>query len=319
MKNKIMVQIAHRFEFIALIAVIAFTTAVCSKVSAQSAPGSRSTAPEIPGMVWIPAGTFTMGSPESEPGRFDNETQHQVRLTKGFYLGKYPVTQAQYQAVMKMNPSYYTGSSGGDNPANRPVEQVSWYDAIVFCNRLSMEEGLSPAYRIKGSTNPSVWGNVPKSDNTTWNAVELIADSNGYRLPTEAQWEYACRAGTTTAFNWGTNTISSSVANYDASVIDANNTAKGTGIQRITEVGSYAPNAWGLYDMHGNVCEWCWDWYGDYSSGTQTDPTGAVPGHSRVFRGGSWALDGRMLRSACRGLVQPYFGFNIGVRLSRPL
>jgi formylglycine-generating enzyme required for sulfatase activity len=256
MRNKTTARIMQRFGFIALIAVIEFTTTTCSKAAAQSTPGTKSKVPEIPGMVWIQPGTFMMGSPESEPGRDDDETQYQVRLTKGFYLGKYPVTQAQYQAVMKTNPSRFKSSSGGDNPMNRPVDQVSWYDAIVFCNRLSMEEGLNPAYRINGSSNSSAWGNVPNDDNNaTWDAVELVAGSNGYRLPTEAQWEYACRAGTTTAFNWGTDNISSSAANYDASEVDAYNTAKGTYIQRTTEVGSYAPNAWGLYDMHGNVIE----------------------------------------------------------------
>jgi formylglycine-generating enzyme required for sulfatase activity len=314
---------AKRFGLIILIAAIGLTTATCFKAAAQSASGTKSKVPEIPGMVWIQPGTFMMGSPESEPGRLVtenyNETQHQVRLTKGFYLGKYPVTQAQYQAVMKTNPSNFKSSSGGDDPANRPVEQVSWYDAIVFCNRLSMEEGLNPAYRINGSTNPSAWGNVPADSNATWDAVEVVAGSNGYRLPTEAQWEYACRAGTTTAFNWGTDTISSSAANYDASVIDANNTAKGTYIQRTTEVGSYAPNAWGLYDMHGNVWEWCWDWFGEYSSGAQTDPTGAVSGYNRVIRGGSWYHYGQYLRSAFRIYYDPgvrYYG--IGFRLVCP-
>jgi formylglycine-generating enzyme required for sulfatase activity len=308
-----------RFDLIAFIAVILFITAACSKAAAQSAPDTRSKVPEIPGMVWIPAGTFTMGSPTNEPGRHDDETQHQVRLTKGFYLGKYPVTQAQYQAVMKTNPSFFKSSSC-------PVEQVSWYDAIVFCNRLSMEEGLNPAYRINGSTNPSAWGNVPEdysptwnNANATWDAVELVAGSNGYRLPTEAQWEYACRAGTKTAFNWGTDTISSSGANYNANYVDANNTAEGTYLQRTTEVGSYASNAWGLYDMHGNVGEWCWDRYRAYSSGAQTDPTGAVSGYSRVVRSGSWNDWSEFLRSAYRNGSDPHGGWNgFGFRLVRP-
>jgi formylglycine-generating enzyme required for sulfatase activity len=264
-----------------------------------------------------------MGSPEAEPGRYVdeyyNETQHQVRLTKGFYLGKYPVTQAQYEVVMKTNPSRFKSSSGGDNPANHPVENVSWYEAIVFCNRLSMEEGLTPAYRINGNTNPSAWGNVPTKSDATWDAVELVAGSNGYRLPTEAQWEYACRAGTTTAFNWGTDAISSSGANYDASIIDANNTIEGKNVGKTTEVGSYAPNAWSLYDMHGNVYELCWDWYGTYASGTQTDPTGAVSGNYRVVRGGSWLGSSQFLRSASRNQRNPNSGNHfVGFRLSRP-
>jgi formylglycine-generating enzyme required for sulfatase activity len=308
MKKTNKMRISQWLGFTVLIAVILFTTVNCSKVR------------EIPGMVWISAGTFTMGSPTSEPGRSDNETQHQVRVTRGFYMGKYPVTQAKYQAVMKTNPSEFKRSSGGDNPANRPVEQVSWYDAIVFCNRLSMNEGLRPAYRISGSTDPSDWGNVPKNENVKWNAVEIVASSNGYRLPTEAQWEYACRAGTTTAFNWGTNNISSSEANYDASQVDVYNTAEGTYIQRTTEVGSYAPNAWGLYDMHGNVYEWCWDWLGHYSSSAQADPKGAASGMYRVRRGGSWGGHGQSLRSAHRAFGYLPFGWHpgFGFRLVRP-
>jgi uncharacterized repeat protein (TIGR02543 family) len=269
-------------------------------------------------MVWIPAGTFMMGSPEDEPGRFDDETQHQVTLTQGFYMGKYPVTQAQYEAVMGTNP-------GGDNPANRPVDAVSWYDAIVFCNKLSLQEDLSPAYRINGSTDPAAWGSVPTSDNATWDAVEIVTGSTGYRLPTEAQWEYACRAGTATAFNWGTDYIDESKANYNASHVDANNTVAGTYSERTTEVGSYAPNIWGLYDMHGNVLEWCWDWWTD-DLGSETDPTGAVSGSFRVLRGGSFCSSSQFLRSGFRSIIlyseypahPSYQKYTIGFRLSRP-
>jgi uncharacterized protein YjdB len=268
-------------------------------------------------MVWIPGGTFTMGSPTSEPDRFSYETQHQVTLTKGFYMGKYPVTQTQYQAVIGSNPSSFFTSSGGDNPANRPVERVSWYDAIVFCNKLSMSEGLSPAYRISGNTDPAAWGSVPTNSSTTWDAVTIVAGSNGYRLPTEAQWEYACRAGTTTPFSTGNN-ITTSQANYDGN-FPYNNNAKGEYRQRTTPVGSFAPNSWGLYDMHGNVLEWCWDWFGTYASGAQTDPTGAVSGDVRVLRGGSWNGSGRILRSAFRS-YNPSYRINSygGFRLSRP-
>jgi formylglycine-generating enzyme required for sulfatase activity len=271
-------------------------------------------------MVLIPPGTFTMGSPTNEPGRYPDETQHQVTMT-GFYMGIYPVTQAQYQAVMGYNPSYFTtsSSSGRENPTNRPVENVSWYDAIVFCNRLSMIEDLKPAYSISGSDKPATWGAVPTSNDITWNAVITVPSSNGYRLPTEAQWEYACRAGTTTAYNWGTNTIKSDQANYNASIVDANNTAKGISLYRTIEVKSYSPNAWGLYDMHGNVQEWCWDWYGgDYASGAQTDPTGSSGNH-RVLRGGSLNDSGRELRSAFRNYFDPnYRNDHYGFRLVRP-
>jgi formylglycine-generating enzyme required for sulfatase activity len=268
---------------------------------------------------WIPAGTFTMGSPASEPGRFDDETQREVTLTQGFYMGKYQVTQGQYQAVMGNNPSNYkTPVSPETSTENRPVEQVKWYDTLIFCNRLSMQEGLEPAYLINGSTDPSAWGDVPVADrNAVWDAVQIVAGSTGYRLPTEAQWEYACRAGTVAAFNWGTDYIDSTQANYNTSTVDPNNTVAETRLGRTTEVGSYAPNAWGLYDMHGNVSELCWDWYGSYSGGTQTDPTGAVSGDARVRRGSSGF--GRYVRSAYRDSIIPN-GRNLstGFRLMRP-
>jgi formylglycine-generating enzyme required for sulfatase activity len=276
-------------------------------------------------MVWIEAGTFTMGSPADEPGRnttAGRETQHPVTLTAGFYMGKYPVTQAQYEAVMGSNPSYHTTPvSPETDTGKRPVEMVSWYDALVFCNKLSIREGLTPAYKIDGKTDPAEWGTVPTTGNSdaTWNAVEIVAGSNGYRLPTEAQWEYACRAGTTTAFSWGTNIVSSTQANYDGSTVDANNTTAGTNLERTSMVGSYAANAWGLYDMHGNVFEWCWDQYGTYEDGPQTDPTGAVSGSNRVIRGGARNGSGQNLRSAFRGDAPPGLrGGIFGFRLVRP-
>jgi formylglycine-generating enzyme required for sulfatase activity len=276
------------------------------------------------GMVWIPAGTFTMGSPASEPNRNSDETQHSVTLTKGFYMGKYQVTQEQWQAVMGNNPSSFTsvGSYGGV-PGDLPVEQVNWYHAIAFCNKLSVMEGLTPAYAVSGISD---WGSlaysaIPTSNNATWNAAAIVSGSDGYRLPTEAQWEYACRAGTTTAFNWGTNQIT-----YDQANFYSNSSYNGSPTQtyrgQTTVVGTFAPNAWGLYDMHGNVYEWCWDWYNasyysDSSAGT--DPLGAASGAHRVMRGGYWYSDGQNLRSAYRGSFNPGYGYyDIGFRLVRP-
>jgi formylglycine-generating enzyme required for sulfatase activity len=243
-------------------------------------------------MVTISEGTFTMGSPTTEPGRSSiGETQHQVTLSS-FSMSRYQVTQEQYQAVIGGNPSYFksavTGESG--TPGKLPVENVSWFDAIVFCNKLSMAKGYTPVYRISGSTDPAIWGTVPTSSNSTWDAVVMIAGANGYRLPTEAEWEYACRAGTTTAYNTG-DTISDSTGWY------ANNSNLKT-----HQVGLKPANAWGLYDMHGNVFEWCWDWYGNYSTDSQTNPTGPVTGVYRVLRGGALGNfdGGGGLRSAFR-------------------
>jgi formylglycine-generating enzyme required for sulfatase activity len=274
------------------------------------------TGPVEMAMVGIKGGTFTMGSPTNEPGRESDpgiELQHQVTLT-GFYMGKYEVTQAQYEAVTGTNPSYYTTRIPPEtSTANRPVEWVSWFDAIRFCNKLSVANGLTPAYRINGSTDPDAWGDTI----ATLNTVEVIAGSTGYRLPTEAQWEYACRAGTTTAYNWGTNTINSSQANYGW-----DKTAALLGNTRTYEVGTYAPNAWGLYDMHGNVWEWCWDRLWDYPSGAQTDPTGPASTtlNYRVIRGGAHSVDDYYARSAQRMLPGSNASRNgsLGFRVALP-
>jgi formylglycine-generating enzyme required for sulfatase activity len=242
------------------------------------------------GMVRIPGGTFMMGSPDSEPERGGDEVQHSVTVSS-FLMGRYEVTQREYQEVMGWNPSSFSGD-------NLPVEYVSWYDAIEYCNARSQREGLTPAYTISGS-------------NVTWDR-----SANGYRLPTEAEWEYACRAGTSTPFSTGNN-ITTSQANYDGNY-PYNGNPKGTYREKTTEVGSFAPNAWGLYDMHGNVWEWCWDWYGDYTSGSQTDPGGPYTGADRVLRGGCWYSNGRDLRSAYRGRYYPSNrNVNLGFRLVR--
>jgi formylglycine-generating enzyme required for sulfatase activity len=243
------------------------------------------------GFVRIEGGTFTMGSPSTEVDRQDNEAQHQVTVN-GFYMGKYEVTQAEYEAVMGTNPSSFKG-------AKLPVERVSWFDAVEYCNKRSVKEGLSPAYPRNG-------------DSVTWNK-----NATGYRLPTEAEWEYACRAGTTTPFSTGSN-ITTAQSNYEGNY-PYNNNAKGTYREKTTEAGSFAANKWGLYDMHGNVWEWCWDRSGDYSSGAQSNPDGAVSGFYRVVRGGSWRGGGQGLRSAFRGNDTPSHRFiDLGFRLVRP-
>jgi formylglycine-generating enzyme required for sulfatase activity len=253
--------------------------------------------PAPPQMVRIPPGTFVMGSPVSEAERNSDETQHTVTLTQGFYMGKYLVTQADYLAVVGSNPSYFTTKDYYGNPIpadlNRPVEQVSWTDATNYCARLTQQE--QAAGRL-----PAGWV---------------------YRLPTESEWEYACRAGTTTAFHYG-NALHGGMANfydyyeYDASIgdIHVSNPAV-PWLPRTTTVGSYQPNAWGLYDMHGNVWEWCRDWYGSYPTGSVTGPQGPTSGSNRVFRGGGWLSLAWRCRSASRdGNGPSSWGYDLGFR-----
>ena len=223
-------------------------------------------------MLWCPPGTFTMGSPASEADRVDDETRHTVTLTEGFWLGKYEVTQAQWESIMGSNPSHFVGS-------NLPVENVSWDEVTLFCAKLTERERKA--------------GRLP--------------EGYAYQLPTEAQWEYACRAGTKTAFSFG-NSITAKQANYNDYV------------GQTTAVGSYPANAWGFHDMHGNVWEWCRDRYGDYPSGTVTDLMGPADGSERVLRGGSWNFIGQYLRSANRNGFGPgfrsyYLGFRPSLRL----
>jgi formylglycine-generating enzyme required for sulfatase activity len=245
--------------------------------------------------VRINGGTFTMGSPDG-PGYYDDEVRHQVTV-RSFYMGKYPVTQKEYEDVMGVNLSYFKGPG-------LPVERVSWFDAVDYCNKRSGKEGLMPAYTINGQGN---------NRTIVWNR-----NANGYRLPTEAEWEYACRAGTTTPFSTGDN-ITVDQANYDGNS-PYNNNAKGIYREKTTNVGSFGANPWGLYDMHGNVSEWCWDWYGSYSSEAQTDPAGVVFGANRVIRGGSWGGSAGSVRSAYRNGYVPWGrDGSIGFRVVRGL
>ncbi|MCL2156173.1 MAG: formylglycine-generating enzyme family protein [Leptospirales bacterium] len=264
--------------------------------------------------VQIEGGTFIMGSPDSERNRWNDEVQHKVTVS-AFKISNYLVRQDQYAELMRNNPSYLTQ---WNNPSyfkgdDLPVEYVSWYDAIDYCNRLSIKEGLIPAYTIDmDKEDPK---NKSKDDGLRW-IVKWNKKANGYRLPTEAEWEYACRAGTTTPFSTGKN-ITTKQANYNGDA-PYNNNAKGIYIKNPTPVGFYGPNPWGLYDMHGNVFEWCWDWFGEYKVTDQTDPTGAASGAFRVIRGGAWSYNGWHLRSAYRNNVYPdYRHDHIGFRVVR--
>jgi formylglycine-generating enzyme required for sulfatase activity len=220
-------------------------------------------------MLWVKPGTFEMGSPLSEKNRGDDETRHTVTLMSGFYLGKHEVTQAQWEKVMGSNPSHF---KGGD----RPVEKVSWTDVTSFCKKLTASErtaGLLPA----GMT---------------------------YQLPTEAQWEYACRGGTKTPFSFG-DELTSDQANIRG------------GPRETTNVGQYAANPWGFHDMHGNVWEWCADWYGAYPTGAARDPVGPADGSFRVYRGGSWfhtAKEGRRKDGSEPANSNLSLGFRLSLR-----
>jgi formylglycine-generating enzyme required for sulfatase activity len=263
-------------------------------------------------MVQIPGNTFTMGSPAGEASRDSaEETQHQVTLT-GFSMSKYQVTQAQYEAVTGVNPSNFKSFVAPEtSTANRPVENVTWYDAIEFCNKLSEQELLTPVYTITGRTPATGYPITAATVTPDWS-------KNGYRLPTEAEWEYACRAGTATPFNTGNN-ITTDQANYDGRYPYNENQA-GVFRNRTTGVESFAPNGWDLYDMHGNVHAWCWDRYDKdyYSSSPEQDPTGPVSGNFRVIRGGSWYSDGHQLRSARRSNYEPNSrSYTIGFRVVR--
>lgn len=244
-------------------------------------------------MIFINGGTFTMGTPGAELQRESDEEQHQVTVSP-FWASKYEVTQAEYADVMGINPSNFKGD-------RFPVDSVSWYDAIEFCNRLSAKYNLSPYYKIDRTGTDS--NNLNAQD--TLKYVVTILGGNGFRLLTESEWEYACRAGTTTAYSFGNN-ISGIQANYADS-----------GRNSTTPVGSYKPNSYGLYDMHGNVWEWCWDWYGPYT-GAVKDSTGAVSGSYRTMRSGSWNNLPALLRSGRRThLVPNSNGFYAGLRVAR--
>ena len=266
-------------------------------------------ASEVPdGFVRIEAGTFTMGSPPGELGRDSDETQHEVTLTRDFFMQATEVTQAQWQSLMGNNPSYFD-SCGSDCP----VELVNWWDAAGYANALSASEGLDECYTLEGCD--ADFGEVPNCTGVTVNAPggDVYA-CEGYRLPTEAEWEYAARGGTTTATYNGDLTETS--CGFDA-VLDPIGWYCGNDPGGTSPVRGKTPNAYGLYDMLGNVWEWCWDRYESYP-GDVTDPSGPLSGSFRVLGGGSWGSDAQLARAAGRFNRGPGFrNRDIGFRLVR--
>jgi sulfatase modifying factor 1 len=246
-----------------------------------------------PSIEWasIPAGTFTMGSPASEFGRSADEIQHQVTLS-AFKMSKYEITIAQFKA--------FIDATGYKTDADKGV----WFigSDIWTGTKGEKKAGVNWKCDINGNSRPVTEYNHPVI-HVSWNDAMAFAEWMGCRLPTEAEWEYACRAGTTTPFNTGNN-LTTAQANYDGTY-PYNNNEKGEYRGKTMPVGSFPPNAWGLYDMHGNVWEWCSDLYGDYSAEAQANPKGTSSGFERVYRGGSWFYDAGLCRSAHRYCYNP--------------
>jgi formylglycine-generating enzyme required for sulfatase activity len=261
--------------------------------------------------VPVPAGSFRMGSPQEEKQRSKDEEQHEVEITRPFHLGACAVAQGQFRRVMGYNPSFFSADGRGKEGAqyaqgpaagrdkveglggtdDLPVENVSWDEAVELCGRLS---ALGPE----------------------------LAAGRLYRLPTEAEWEYACRGGAPEyqVFHYG-NSLTSTQANFDGDL--PYGAPQGPYLGRTSKAGSYAPNAWGLFDMHGNVWEWCSDWYDKdfYRNSPRRDPAGPAGGSSRVLRGGSWDCFGQRCRSAWRNGCEPasryeFLGFRVALVLS---
>lgn len=247
--------------------------------------------------VHIKPGTFKMGSPAGEANSFDNERQHDVEISQSFFLGAYEVTQSQFNKVMGSNPSLYQGEKAAKvtpekrhpvtnriiqdkvviqvNTENYPVENVNWEDAVEFCRLLS---------------------ELP----------EEVQHGRQYRLPTEAEWEYACRAGTKTTYSCGSS--NKTLPNFAWFAANSD--------EHPHEVGTRKPNSWGLYDMHGNVWEWCQDWYSEYPREKIIDPKGSAEGTEKILRGGSWYVTPENLRSAYRPSRSPTFeSFDFGFRI----
>jgi len=276
--------------------------------------------------VWVSGGTFKMG--QNGDGTANNVTPiHDVTLT-GYWMSKYQVTQDKWFEVMGTNPSYFHGGTDrepadGEVQGRRPVERINWYDAIEFCNRLSIKEGLTPAYEIERplgagwTTDYTLWGPKPTGSSTNnWDRARIVPSSEGYRLPTGAQWEYAAKGGQKSK-----GYIYSGSDDIDEVAWYTNNSSiDGTSANRRTrEVGLLLPNELEIYDMSGNVWGWCFDGWGGYSAVAKIDPAVGFAGVDRLIRGGSWLDTASNTRSVDRDVIYAsYWGSFIGLRLARP-
>ena len=259
-------------------------------------------------MVLIPAGSFDMGDHFGEGGNSELPV-HNVSLS-AYYMNKYEVTQLEYETLIGSNPSNTSYGIG----AAYPVNQVSYYDIMVYCNKLSIEKSLTPCYTIDGSTNPADWGTIPTSSDDTWNAVICDFSVTGYRLPTEAEWEYAAKGGA----SWEDhNRYSGCIEETDLPDYAWYSSNSGSTSH---EVGTKLPNQLGLYDMSGNLYEWCFDWYGSdyYGISPASNPSGPASGSYHILRGSNWAFSASSLRNTYRFYNYPdYLSTYVGFRLVR--
>jgi formylglycine-generating enzyme required for sulfatase activity len=261
--------------------------------------GANRVSQTMENFVRIKSGTFSMGS-SFEPGRNLDESPNPYVTISDFLMCKYEVTQSEYERLMGKNPSHFKNEK-------LPVENITWFDAIEYCNKRSEVEGLNlvyfPTYHLY------------ENGERKYISVEWKPENNGYRLPTEAEWEYACRAGTTTPFNTE-KIMSVELANYNGMNMVSQKFEKGKG--KTTPVTEYSPNKFGLYNMHGNVAEWCWDWKDNYTHQNKKNPSGPDTGEKRVIRGGSWNSEAVHIRSAYRGELEPHkSNYETGFRVVR--
>ena len=272
--------------------------------------------PPIPeGFALIPAGSFQMGDQSNPPVVVGPELPVHGVFVSAFYMAKYEVTKELWKAVREwgLTDGYTDLYYGGGGVPTQPVRSLTWYDMVKWCNACSEKEGLTPCYTVSGTIYKT-----GQSDSVVCNWA-----ANGYRLPTEAEWEKAARGGLVGKnFPWG-NTITHSQANYLSTANFAYDVSPTRGYHPASgpapsPVGSFAENGYGLYDMAGNVWEWCWDWYGNYTADSQTDPQGSATGSSRVLRGGNWYDGANYCRTACRYPFGPsQSNSNIGFRIVR--